>query len=87
MGECEPNLIMSGLSGVFTQDGINVEVNIVRLEHTDWSLEVVNDVGTSIVWDELFSSDVAAHEEFRRTVADEGMNIFLGDGNVIPFRR
>jgi hypothetical protein len=41
-----------------TKDGVTVKVSIVRLEHeSQWSLEVVNDAGTSIVWDDLFSSE------------------------------
>ncbi len=87
MNEREPNLVTSGLSGRVTKDGVTVDVHIVRLEHeTDWSLEVVNDAGTSIVWDDLFPSDDAALTEFRRTVAEEGMRAFL-DGNVVPFPR
>ncbi|PKU22950.1 hypothetical protein [Telmatospirillum siberiense] len=88
MQEREPNLVTSGLSGPVTKDGVTVDVHIVRLENeTDWSLEVVNEAGTSIVWDNLFSSDDAALVEFRRTVAEEGMRAFLDNGNVLPFRR
>ena len=67
---------------------MTVKVSIVRLEHeSQWSLEVVNDAGTSIVWDDLFSSDEEAYAEFQRTLADEGMRAFLDKGNIIPFRR
>jgi hypothetical protein len=56
------------------QDGVSVEVSIIRLEHeTEWSLEVVNSARTSIVWDDLFASDDEAFAEFERTVAEEGM--------------
>jgi hypothetical protein len=47
----------------------------------------VNAAGASVVWDEQFSSDEEAYAEFKRTVADEGMQIFLYRGNVIPFSR
>jgi hypothetical protein len=71
-----------------TKDGVTVKVSIVRLEHeSQWSLEVVNDAGTSIVWDDLFSSDEEAYAEFQRTLTDEGMRAFLDKGNIIPFRR
>ena len=70
------------------RDGITVKVCIYRLEtDTEWSLEVVNAAGTSIVWDELFSSDNAAKEEFLRTVAEDGMATFLDSATIIPFRR
>jgi uncharacterized protein len=88
MEQREPNLVISGLSGPVVRDNVAVEVNIVRLEHeTTWSLEVVNDAGTSMVWDDLFPSDNVAYDEFLRTVAEEGMHTFLDKGNVIPFRR
>ena len=89
MREKIPNLITSGLSGVVTQHGVTVHVEIYRLEQepVEWSLEVVNDAGVSTVWDETFPSDKLAHEAFLRTVAEEGMSAFLESGNVIPFRR
>ena len=88
MEEREPNLVTSGLSRDVSRDGITVEVCIYRLEtDTGWTLEVVNSAGTSIVWDDQFSSDDAANEEFLRTVAEEGMASFLDNANVIPLRR
>jgi hypothetical protein len=86
MDRREPNLVHSGLSRTVTKDGVTVEVSIVRNE-TEWSLEVVNSSGTSIVWDDLFSSDEDAFAEFERTVAEEGIRTFLDEGKVIPFRR
>ena len=88
MEEREPNLITSGLSGYVTKNDITVELCIYRLEtKPEWTLEVVNSAGTSIVWDGLFPSDDAANEEFLRTVAEEGMASFLDDEKVVPFRR
>jgi hypothetical protein len=88
MSQHDPNLVTSGLSGVVTQDGVKVEICIVRLEHEKlWTLEVVNAAGTSVVWDEQFSSDEEAYAEFKRTVVAEGMQAFLDQGNVIPFKR
>jgi hypothetical protein len=88
MKEREPNLIYSSLSGVFGKDGVTVEVNIVRLElETKWTLEVVNTATTSFVWDETFATDEEAYEEFRRAVEEEGMQAFVENSNVVPFRR
>jgi uncharacterized protein len=88
MKESEPNLVTSGLSRNVARDGITVKLCIYRLEtDTKWSLEVVDSAGTAIVWDDQFSSDDAANEEFLRTVAEEGMTSFLDSANVIPFRR
>ena len=84
--ENDPNLVYSGLAQNIKRDGVEIEVSIFRLEHEkDWTLEVVNDKGTSIVWDDTFSTDKAAFEELERTIAKEGMGSFLDNGNVIPF--
>jgi len=88
MIERDPNIVKSGLSRTVKKDGVTVDVSIIRLEHeTEWSLEVVNSAGTSIVWDDLFASNDEAFAEFERTVAEEGMRTFLDKGNVIPLRR
>lgn len=86
--EHKPNLVLSSRNGRITRDGMTVELCIIRLEHSaDWTLEVVNQKGTSIVWDDPFESDQAAFEEFERTIAEEGMEAFLYDARIIPFRR
>ena len=88
MQKRDPDLVISGYSGLVTQDGVTVRVNIVRLEgETDWTLEVVNSAGTSTVWDGVFLSDDDAIAEFRRTLAEEGMRAFVEGENVVPFRR
>lgn len=48
---------------------------------------MVNANRTSIVWDDPFPSDDAAYAEFLATVEEEGMKVFLDDGNVVPFKR
>ena len=88
MIERDPNIVKSGLSRTVKQDGVTVDVAIIRLENkTEWSLEVINSTATSIVWDDLFASDEEAFAEFERTVAEEGMRTFLDKESVIPFRR
>ena len=80
----DPNLVFSLHSGRVSRDGITVEVSIVRMEDgTEWTLEVANANGTSIVWDDTFPSDDAAYAEFLSTVEEEGMKVFLDDENVI----
>lgn len=86
MSAREPNLVYSSLNRKLTRDGISVEVNIIRLEASpEWTLEVVNASGTSIVWDDPFPSDDEAYAEFERTVREEGMKAFLDNAKVIPF--
>ena len=87
MKERIPNIVDSDLSGIVSKDDITVEVFIYRLENEPkWSLQVVNDAGTSIVWDDLFDSDDDAYAEFKKTFEEEGMRAFLDKQNVIPFK-
>jgi len=84
----DPNLTTSSLSRGVSQDGVTVQVEIYKLEdRPGWALEVVNDKGTSIVWDELFDTDDAADAAFREALATEGMAAFHHSATVIPFRR
>ncbi|WP_310620330.1 hypothetical protein [Flexibacterium corallicola] len=86
MQEKEPDLVTSDLSKHLTEGGVSVELCIYRLEDCpDWTLEVVNSNGTSTVWDDTFKSDTAAYEEFQKTVAEEGMAVFLDDDSVVNF--
>jgi hypothetical protein len=59
-----------------------------RLEHqTEWALEIVEDDGTSTVWDDPFETDQAALDEALRTIREEGVSAFRDGGNVIRFPR
>ena len=67
----EPNIVASGLSRTVTIDDVKVEVQIFRLEHDpQWTLEVINDEGTSTVWDGLFDTDEEAFAAFELTVEE-----------------
>lgn len=86
MQERDPNIVNSGLSRTVTAQGARVEVMIYRLEHDpQWALEVVNENGTSTVWDNLFDTDEEANEAFELTLREEGINAFLDRSNVIEF--
>jgi uncharacterized protein len=70
------------------RDGITVRVEIYSLEgRPGWTLEVVNDKGTSTVWDEPFDTDDAADAAFGEVLAEDGIASFLDTATVIPFRR
>lgn len=88
MSERDPEIINSRLSRSFTWDGYRLRVEIYRLDdRPGWTLEVINEAGTSIVWDDQFATDRDADNAFRETLATEGLTAFLDDeeGNVIPF--
>lgn len=66
------------LSRDFTRDGMTVKVHIYRGENDKgWLLEVVDQENASTVWDETFSTDKAASDEFLSTVEREGIASFL----------
>ncbi|WIA56284.1 hypothetical protein N6H05_00125 [Sphingobium sp. WTD-1] len=85
MTDTDPTIIESPLSRTVSRDGITVRVLVYRLEHDPkWALEVVNDAGTSTVWDDLFDTDEAAFEAFAQAVAAEGMETFLDNDDEVP---
>jgi hypothetical protein len=74
----EPELIESPLGRSIEQDGQRLTVNIVRLAtERGWSLEVVNDHNTSIVWDDQFDTDRDADAAFTSALEKEGFEAFL----------
>lgn len=77
-GEPEPELIESPLGGIREYEGVRLELSIFRLATVrGWTLEVVNENGTSIVWDDPFPTDREAAAAFHETLAREGIAAFL----------
>lgn len=88
MPDRDPNIVTSGLSRQVIRQGVTLRVEIYRLEdEPGWTLEVVNAQGTSTVWDDVFETDDAADKAFRTTLDFEGVQAFLDNAKVIPFRR
>lgn len=86
--DADPNLVRSSHSGPVSRQDITVRLEIYRLEDDPkWVLEVVNEAGTSTVWDELFDTDDAAYAAFRAAVEEEGMSAFLDETDVVRFPR
>ncbi|WP_380872315.1 hypothetical protein ACFB49_32620 [Sphingomonas sp. DBB INV C78] len=81
MPDRDPEIIDSDLSRTVTRHGITVTVHIYRLKHDPkWTLEVVNEIGTSTVWDDPFETEQAALDAFETALAEEGVETFL-DGS------
>lgn len=62
--EEEYDLVESPLSREIEKDGYVLDVQIYRSGIDDWILEVVNEKGTSIVWDGTFDTDRLVWAEF-----------------------
>lgn len=68
----------SPLSQTVTRDGVTVEVCIYRGKgETGWLLEVVDQEGTSTIWDDPFDTDREALQEAMNTIAVEGIASFM----------
>lgn len=82
----EPNLVTSGLSKIVTVEGHKVSIEIFRMEaEKSWTLEIIDDEGTSLVWDGVFASDQVAIDEALKTIENEGLSVFRDNDNIIPF--
>ena len=80
----DPELIFSKLSGSYMVHGVRLEVNILCIDpDKGWSLEIVNEHGTSTTWDELFASEQDAWDEFVSTTEAEGPEAFFDEGEEI----
>jgi hypothetical protein len=88
MDEDEPNLINSSLSRTVVWNGYRLRLEIYRLDdRPGWTLEVINQVGTSIVWNDLFATDAEAEVTFRKTLKTEGLAAFRDESAVISISR
>jgi len=80
MNTSDPEIVNSEHSRFVTSDGITVELCIYRLDTgKEWSLELVTEDNTSIVWKEVFESDDAANAEFEKVFGDEGLYALIND--------
>lgn len=61
-----------------SSDERTVKVQIYSSGHDDWVFEFVDEFGNSTVWDDLFKTDGEAYEEFKRTLAEEGIESLTG---------
>jgi uncharacterized protein len=78
MIDSDPEIEDSPLSSAVTRDGATVKVCIYRIKDSGegWTLEVVDDRGTSTVWGDPFATDRDAYTEFQRVLAVEGIRSF-----------
>ena len=76
----DPNHVFSGAGQEVVVEGVPFRIEVFRLERDDeWTLEVVDEDGTSIVWDETFVSDTEAFEVAVTTIRTEGAQSFRSE--------
>ena len=75
----EPDIIDSPLCRTIESDGISLRVEIYSGDDRQWILEVVDQGGTSIVWDDKFTTDQAALDELMKTIELEGIRSIVED--------
>jgi len=86
MAEEEPKLVYSEHCGHYLVDGESLEVLIYKGDDEQgWTLEVVNQHGTSTVWDDPFISDGLAWRAFTQAAEEEGVKEFFAEDE--PFGR
>jgi hypothetical protein len=77
-GEDEPVLVKSPLSTRIENENTFVDIEIYRLEEQDfWTLEVVDELGGSTVWDDEFPSDEAALKKALSAIEQDGLESFM----------
>ena len=84
----DPNLVYSSHGADIEIDGYRFEVQIFRAQHdAEWLLEVIDEVGTSHVWDETFEDDKEASNMAVQTIEEEGVHDFIrGGSNVVTLK-
>lgn len=70
-------LIYSPLQQAYSADGHTLSIQIYRSADSLWILEVVDEHGTSTVWDDPFETDKAALEAAFLAIEEEGIQSFM----------
>jgi len=70
-------VILSPLTQTYSADGHSVSIEIYRDHGSDWILEVVDEHGTSTVWDGFFDTDKAALEAAFLAIEEKGLASFV----------
>lgn len=77
MTDHETKLIHSLLTRTHSADGHTLHIQIYRSVGSPWILEVVDELGTSTVWDDPFDTDTAALEAAFLAIEAEGIHSFV----------
>lgn len=70
-------IIDSPLQQTYLKNGQSVNIQIYRLENTDWTLEIVDPFNNSTVWNDSFKTDALALEEAFKSLESEGIDAYI----------
>ena len=73
----ETDIIHSPLEQTYRADGHSMHIQIYRSVDSQWVLELVDEGGTSTVWDDLFATDTQALAEALMAIKAEGIGNFI----------
>ena len=76
------DIIHSPLEQTYNAEGHSVQIHIYRSMNSQWVLEVVDETGTSTVWDELFATDAQALAEALMAIQAEGIGNFTDNAKT-----
>lgn len=77
MNDDNIELIHSPLTRTHSAEGHTLRIEIYRGASEPWILEIVDELGTSTVWDEAFDTDTAALEAAFEEIQAEGVHAFV----------
>ena len=84
--EQEPDLVLSAESGPVEISGHTFSIEIFRLEQeTQWTLEVVDELGASHVWHDTFKTAKKARQTALSEIKEAGATRFIHDHKILPF--
>ena len=72
-----PETEFSSLSQHLRSNGKTVKVEICRGDDGGWNLAIIDEFGTSTIWDEEFDTEAAALKEAKATIRDEGIDSLI----------
>jgi hypothetical protein len=68
---------ISPLSQHLSAGNKTVEIEICRGDAGGWNLEIIDEFGTSTIWDDEFDTDAAALNEAKATIREEGIDSLI----------
>ena len=77
--EDEFELEMSPLCQTISANGRSVQVEIYTGGENNWTLEIVDEESSSILWDEQFKSDKEALDFLSMAIEKEGLDALIDD--------